>query len=294
MSGDDDATPSAGQPGELGGPPGAGGRPRRDPARCPTPTGWSTARWTAEPGAPLDLKGIDEPVVPMRLRAVPTPAAPCPPAWTRPLVGRDEELELLTHLCRRAAANRGASSSRSWATPAWARHGWPTNSLAALEHDVRVLHGRCLPYGEGITFYPVAEALSHAAGIDPGDDPDVGREKLAAVLGARRAGCGRGPSPKPSAWAAAPRPRADPVGDPARVRVAGARTSPGPALRRPPMGRAHLPGPGGVDGRSHPRGPADPAAAPRGQSCWSSARSGVGASATPSPRCWNRWRRTTS
>src|SRR4029079_1044665 len=75
-----------------------------------------------------------------------------------------------------------------------------------------VLHGRCLPYGEGITFYPVAEALSHAAGIDPGDDPGVGREKLSTVLGpderdaveavAEAIGLGGSPaSPEQTQWA---------------------------------------------------------------------------------------------
>ncbi|MGH2678593.1 MAG: ATP-binding protein, partial [Actinomycetota bacterium] len=44
-------------------------------------------------------------------------------------------------------------------------------------------HGRCLPYGEGITFWPVVEIVRQAAGIDEGDDPDLARTKLKAVCG---------------------------------------------------------------------------------------------------------------
>ena len=166
----------------------------------------------AEPGAPLDLKGIDEPVVPMRLRAVHAGGSVPARGARSPVVGRDEEMELLTHLCRRAAANRRCQLITILGDAGVGKTRLADELVAALEHDVRVLHGRCLPYGEGITFYPVAEALSHAAGIDPGDDPDVGREKLAAVLGpdeqdaveavAEAIGLGGSPaSPEQTQWA---------------------------------------------------------------------------------------------
>src|SRR5262249_12240700 len=50
--------------------------------------------------------------------------------------------------------------------------------------NVRVLRGRCLPYGEGITYLPLAEIvreLTRAEGLDPG-------EQLAAVIEARPSG----------------------------------------------------------------------------------------------------------
>jgi predicted ATPase len=166
----------------------------------------------AEAGEPLDLKGIDEPVIPMRLLAVHAGGS-LPARGTRsPVVGRDEELELLTHLCRRAAANRRCQLITILGDAGVGKTRLADELVAALGHDVRVLHGRCLPYGEGITFYPVAEALSHAAGIDPGDDPGVGREKLATVLGpdeqdavdavAEAIGLGGSPaSPEQTQWA---------------------------------------------------------------------------------------------
>ena len=51
--------------------------------------------------------------------------------------------------------------------------------LSALD-DTLVVRGRCLPYGEGITYWPVVEVLKQLpeVGVDP-----VAAETLAALLG---------------------------------------------------------------------------------------------------------------
>ena len=41
--------------------------------------------------------------------------------------------------------------------------------------------GRCLPYGDGITFWPVAEAVKGLAGIVNDDSATEARAKLAAL-----------------------------------------------------------------------------------------------------------------
>ena len=46
-----------------------------------------------------------------------------------------------------------------------------------------VVHGRCLPYGEGITFWPIAEAVRAAADIGEDDPPERARAKVAALAG---------------------------------------------------------------------------------------------------------------
>ena len=48
--------------------------------------------------------------------------------------------------------------------------------------DARVLRGRCLPYGDGITFWPLAEIARDAAGITEDDTPDVALGRLAASV----------------------------------------------------------------------------------------------------------------
>ena len=47
--------------------------------------------------------------------------------------------------------------------------------LGAVRDRARVVRGRCLPYGEGITYWAVAEIVRQAAGIE--DDDDAGTER---------------------------------------------------------------------------------------------------------------------
>ncbi len=60
--------------------------------------------------------------------------------------------------------------------------------IAKVQHNALVIEGRCLPYGEANPWWPVAEALRQACGIDPDDPADVAtskcREAIAAVMGA--------------------------------------------------------------------------------------------------------------
>ena len=45
-----------------------------------------------------------------------------------------------------------------------------------------MLRGRCLPYGEGITYFPVVEAIKQAAGLADFDLPEVVESKVCSVL----------------------------------------------------------------------------------------------------------------
>ena len=50
-----------------------------------------------------------------------------------------------------------------------------------------VLQSRCLSYGDGITYWPLAEVFRQAAGIVPEDGEEDARAKLASHLGERLA-----------------------------------------------------------------------------------------------------------
>jgi tetratricopeptide (TPR) repeat protein len=50
--------------------------------------------------------------------------------------------------------------------------------FASSLEGATVLAGRCLPYGEGITYWPLAEMVKAAAGISDDDPPDEAHEKL--------------------------------------------------------------------------------------------------------------------
>src|SRR5207249_9334843 len=55
-------------------------------------------------------------------------------------------------------------------------------ALTRIGDRASVLIGRCLPYGEGITYWPMVEAVKQAAGIADGDSAEHVRSKVAALL----------------------------------------------------------------------------------------------------------------
>jgi tetratricopeptide (TPR) repeat protein len=55
-------------------------------------------------------------------------------------------------------------------------------STALKTTDVSVLEGRCLAYGEGITYWPVREIVTAAAGIQDDDSPDTARRRIGALV----------------------------------------------------------------------------------------------------------------
>jgi hypothetical protein len=55
-------------------------------------------------------------------------------------------------------------------------------AVGRLGEDPLVVRGRCLPYGEGITFFPVGEAVASAVGIEREDDAARAKAKIASML----------------------------------------------------------------------------------------------------------------
>jgi class 3 adenylate cyclase/tetratricopeptide (TPR) repeat protein len=53
---------------------------------------------------------------------------------------------------------------------------------ASIEGTADVLRGRCLPYGEGITFWPLVEVVRAAAHLREDDSPDAARSKLRSLV----------------------------------------------------------------------------------------------------------------
>ena len=54
--------------------------------------------------------------------------------------------------------------------------------IATLSGRVMVLRGRCLPYGQGITFWPIGEIVRGAVGIEEADTAEAARARLHARL----------------------------------------------------------------------------------------------------------------
>jgi tetratricopeptide (TPR) repeat protein len=99
------------------------------------------------------------------------------PSAAVPLVGRDWELDLLDNTYRRSMRDRRAHLVTVYGEPGVGKSRLAREFVGALERAT-VLSGRCLPYGEGITYWPLAEMVKAAAGISDDDPAEKAAEKL--------------------------------------------------------------------------------------------------------------------
>ena len=116
--------------------------------------------------APLELKGKAQPVEAYRLLGVLPHVSPYAPRDDAPLVGRQQELVALQEALRRATENAECILATVVAAAGVGKSRLAREFLAPLGDSVRVLVGRCAPYGEGVTFLPLAEALQPVLGGD--------------------------------------------------------------------------------------------------------------------------------
>jgi len=131
---------------------------------------------------PLELKGKSERVAAWRLVSAQGLMGSARRQDT-PVVGRDAELLALSAAYREVC---GSGSIRLVTVVGDAGVG-----KSRLVHEVveriavgaRVLRGRCLPYGDGITFWPLREMVGTAADIRADDPPEQARAKVLRVVG---------------------------------------------------------------------------------------------------------------
>ncbi len=133
-----------------------------------------------EEAEPVVAKGKTEPVrvwVAVGVREGATRVA----AARSPLVGRDDELALLDALRLRVQETGLPELALVVAEPGLGKSRL-LGEVAARADDARVHWGRCLSYGEGITYWPVSEILRDAAEILTSDDGVTVVAKLDALL----------------------------------------------------------------------------------------------------------------
>jgi class 3 adenylate cyclase len=135
----------------------------------------------AEETDPLSLKGKTEALPAFRLIEV----HPTAPAFARrldsPLVGREDELRLLRESFERAVGEQ-TCHLMTVLGPAGVGKSRLVEELLGNVRGARVLRGRCLAYGEGITFFPVVEVLKQAAGIADFEDPAETERKICSLV----------------------------------------------------------------------------------------------------------------
>ena len=135
-----------------------------------------------EPVSPLDLKGKGEPVPAYRLVSVLADVAGHERHLDSPMVGRSKELEMLERALERAVTERTSHLFTLLGSAGVGKSRVVAEFLSATAGSATVLRGRCLSYGEGITFFPLAEVIHQAADIMDGELPAAARAKVASFL----------------------------------------------------------------------------------------------------------------
>ena len=116
----------------------------------------------AEPIAPLELKGKAEPVPAQRLlRILGAPER----SHETPFVGRERELALVREAWERALGERRCELVTIVGDAGVGKSRLVAEALARIE--ATTVRGRCLPYGEGITYWPVVEVLKQLDTLPP-------------------------------------------------------------------------------------------------------------------------------
>lgn len=145
---------------------------------------WAAARDWFEFSEPrsLELKGKADPVVAHRLLGVRHGPTGVSAGIRAPLVGRDHELGILTHLFHEASA-RGAPRCIVVHGAAGIGKSRLVAELVGGSPAVRVLRGRCLPAGEGVTYWALSEILREACGAGLGESAGAAARSLVERIG---------------------------------------------------------------------------------------------------------------
>jgi class 3 adenylate cyclase/tetratricopeptide (TPR) repeat protein len=98
-----------------------------------------------------------------------------------PLIGRDDELRLLVDSHRKLASEQRAALVTIFGSAGVGKSRLVAELVEAIGPD-RVRRGRCLPYGEGITFWPVVEILRADTGITAVDSHEEATRKLRSAV----------------------------------------------------------------------------------------------------------------
>ena len=149
---------------------------------------------------PLELRGKTTSVAAFRLQELLPDVAAFTDPIAAPFVGREAELETLRAALGRAVAERSCQMVTVVGPPGIGK----SRLIRELVHDrsdPRVVVGRCLPYGEGITYWPLADIVRQ---IDPiaeilrgHMDAHLIAARIAGAIGAGEAVA----NPEETAWA---------------------------------------------------------------------------------------------
>lgn len=131
---------------------------------------------------PLELKGKSERIVAYRLVS-----ASGLDGYARrhdsPIVGRDEELAAIDQLLREVRETRSIRMITIIGEAGIGKSRLAQEVVKRAGTNAHLVRGRCLAYGDGITFWPLREMAGEAAEIRFDDRPEDGLAKLVKLVG---------------------------------------------------------------------------------------------------------------
>ncbi|HEY5661412.1 MAG TPA: AAA family ATPase [Gaiellaceae bacterium] len=130
---------------------------------------------------PLELRGFRRPIGAYRALAA-GGGQPKRVTVSAPFVGREAELDLLENTLSRTVRDKRPHVFTIYGEPGVGKSRLLREFLAGVE-GVTILSGRALPYGEGVTYWPLAEMIKSAAGITDDDPMETARDKLVECCG---------------------------------------------------------------------------------------------------------------
>jgi len=135
---------------------------------------------------PVTVKGKAEPVPIWRaLRARARFGVDAEAAPQTPFVGREHDLALLQDAYARAAREQAVQLVTIGGEPGVGKTRLVAEFRTWLDDQperIRWRQGRCLPYGEGITFWALGEIVKAQAGILESDSPETAANKLETAV----------------------------------------------------------------------------------------------------------------
>lgn len=136
----------------------------------------------AEAVEPILAKGKAKPLPAYRLSSMISGASARPRRLDSPMVGREVELRLLGGAFERTITERTCVLAIVVGVPGVGKSRLVHEFTASISGRATDFLGRCLPYGDGITFWPVSEVIHEAAAISEGDSPEEARFRIEALL----------------------------------------------------------------------------------------------------------------
>ena len=135
------------------------------------------------PPRAIDAKGQTTSISAWTALAVPADPGPRGGGLSAPFIGRDDEIAMLDAIASRIAREHVAQLVTLFGHAGVGKSRLMAELLGRLP-EARILQGRCLPYGEGITYFSLGEAAKTEAAILDTDSAEAALEKLRTAIAA--------------------------------------------------------------------------------------------------------------